>query len=705
MRDISGVTFLPHNIGWLDFESRAQVDIKVGTYRYATSADAILAAYAIGDAEPKVMASAFSGAPVQWSSMPREFHQHHARVIAGQAVWAAWNAGFDKAIWNYATDFPELPPEGIIDVMAQATAAGLPPDLDMAAKMAGVAFKKVKDGKKLMALFCLPGATATPLSHPTEWLAFREYARGDIAAMRAVFRVTRQLSAEEWQEYWAMERVNERGVYIDEKMVAQAARLAEEDKRRSCFELERLTECRVTSVDQVARLTDWLLRRLPPEGRGVLLKREEEIDEDGVITRPSKFTLTRAQVERLIALVADQRPDLTDVLRVLQIRLYGGSKTPTKFARAMAQAVDGVLYGQYVFNGAAQTGRASSKGVQIHNLARDTLPYEHEAIEALLGGANYDRFALLGDDSPVSRKLSLLIRPAFVPGGDDRTFVWSDWSQIEARVLPWLAGNQERLEIFRAVDDDPNVPDIYTRTAATLSHLPIGQITKPLRQRGKVAELALGFGGGVGALHAMGAGYGLHLSDDEAKTTVARWREANSWCVRFWADITDAVESALQVPFVPFIAGRVIYIYLPNYLGGSLLCMLPSGRALTYRDIRRERIAELDDDDKPTGKTSIKLRFSRGYGRVNLWHGMFCENIVQAVAADFLRGTLVRMEQEGFYTRLHTHDEILVECAEENAKHYADRLREVMQRGFDWSEGLPLMSEETISPYYTKVEA
>ena len=640
--------------------------------------------------------------------MPADFHRHHARVLRGEAVWAAWNAGFDKAIWNYATDYPELPPEGIIDVMAQAVAAGLPPDLSMAAKMAGGEHRKLASGKALIALFCTPkgykGVCGRPETHPKEWLEFAQYLMGDIDAMRDVFKRTRQLPIEEWREYWAMECVNERGVYVDEKMASHAALLAEEDRIRSRRDLASLSNGAVTTVDQVARLTTWLLEHLPPEGREILRKREEEVDEDGVVTRPAKFALTRAQVQRLIVLMKAKYPGLHKVTRALEIRLYGGSKTPAKFTRMQAQAVDGILYGQYVFNGAAQTGRASSKGVQIHNLARDTLPYEHDAIEALLSGANYEQFARLGDDSPVSRKLSLLIRPAFIPGGD-RMFVWSDWSQIEARVLPWLARDESRLDIFRAVDADKSVPDIYTRTASVLSHLPIEQITKPLRQRGKVAELALGFGGGVGALHAMGAGYGLHLEDDEAKETVRRWREANPWCVNFWSDITDAVESALELSGVPFIAGRLIYIYLAHYLGGSLLCVLPSGRCLTYRDIRRERVEELDDDDKPTGKTSIKLRFSRGYGRVNLWHGMFCENAVQAVAADCLRGTLVRLEERAFYTRLHTHDEIVIECAAENAGQYAGWLREEMQRGFDWSDGLPLMSAETVSPYYTKVEA
>ena len=697
----TGATFNINNIGFLDFETYSDCDIKAGTYRYATdpSTRVLLAGYAIGDDEPTPCSA------TDWLDMPADFHRHHARVIRGEAVWAAWNAGFDKAIWNYATDYPELEHRHIIDVMAQAVAAGLPADLSMASRMAGGEHTKVAGGKALIGLFCTlkghKGVCGTPASHPEEWALFRAYLRGDITSMRDVFQITRQLPRQDWQEYWAMERVNERGVYVDEKMVAHAARLAGEDSLRSRQELAQLTAGAVHSVDEIAKITRWLLERLPPEGRTILLVREQEIDDDGAITRPAKFALTRGQVQRLLVMMKAKYPGLHKVIRVLEIRLYGGSKTPAKFNKIQSSQVDGILYGQYVFNGAGQTGRASSRGVQIHNLARDTLKYEHEAVEALLASVNYEQFSRLGDDSPVSRKLSLLIRPAFIPGGT-RMFVWSDWSQIEARVLPWLAGDESRLDIFRAVDADKSVPDIYTRSAAAISHLPIDQVTKAIRQRGKVAELALGFGGGVGALHAMGAGYGLHLDDDEAKTIVTRWREANPWCVRFWSRLAQAVEDAMTQPGQFFSAGRVAYRYEPNYLGGSLLCVLPSLRVLTYRAIRYDRVEELDDDDQPTGQFSTKLRFARGYGRVNLWHGMFCENIVQAVAADCLRGTLVRLEQEGFYTRLHTHDEVVIECAAENAEHYAVRLREVMQRGFDWSRGLPLMSAETVSPYYTK---
>jgi DNA polymerase len=713
----SGATFAPDDICWIDFETRSGTDIAAGSYRYATEADAIVLAYAIGDGEVKtVSVTGFDGQTLVWEKdAPIELKTHFERASRGEAIFAAWNAGFDRAIWNYATvGFPEMEPFHIIDVMAQATAAGLPPDLDMASKVSRWA--KHDTGAHLVALFCTPkgykGVLGTPQSHPAEWQAFLDYARGDIEAMRSVFKHTKQLTLAEWREYWAMEAINARGVAIDMAMVAAAAKLAAEDKIRSREALARLTGGCVTTVDQVARITSWLLPQLPSAGIKELTKREEEIDaETGKSTKPAKLALTRKRIERLIALcergnTADYRTDYRAILSVLQIRKYGGSKTPAKFVRMLEQQVDGVLYGQYVFNGASQTGRASSRGVQIHNLARDTLPYEREAIDAI-GNIKYDELMLLGDDSPVARKLSLLIRPCFVPQGDN-VFVWSDWSQIEARIVPWLCDHHEgaraRLQLFRDVDADPSLPDLYTRTAADVSHIPVEQVTKPIRQRGKVAELALGFLGGVPALQNMAAGYGLHLTDEEAKVMVDRWRKANPWAQQFGNELWDAAHRAMGSPGQPHRAGRIWFRYQAEYLGGSLLCRLPSGRCLTYRDIRYQTVDVLDEDDKPTGKKRSELTFARGYGRVKAWPGLFVENFTQGTAADCLRGTLVRLVERNAPVRLHTHDEILLEVPKAEAAKTIVVLGILMRKGFDWSKGLPLMSEETIAYYYTKHE-
>ena len=698
-----GPTFALEDVGFIDFETRSPASIKAGTYRYASEASAIILSYALGDDPARTVAVKDFERGLGWFDLPLGLYAHHERVLAGKAIWSAWNAGFDRAVWNYSMlGSPLLEPHHVIDVMAQATASGLAPDLKAAAQQSG-SVHKVAEGSKLIKLFCLPGANATPASHPKEWGDFVRYAAGDVEALRSVFLGTRQLPLAEWREYWAMEAINQRGVGIDLDLVEHAAKLAAEDRVRSRNDLHALTNGSIFSVDQVTRMTTWLLERLPAEGRAILTEREEEVNEYGELVRPARFQLTRNRVERLIALCGTlNAPELNVPLRLLQIRLYGGSKTPAKFQKMLDSHVDGVLFGQYVFNGAAQTGRASSKGVQIHNLARDVLPDESTAIDAVVAGEPYEVLEAIGEDTPVARKLSLLIRPSFIPAAEDRVFVWSDWSQIEARILPWLAGDEKRLQIFRDVDADPKVPDLYTRTAADISHVPLAAVDKPIRQRGKVAELALGFGGGVGALQNMGAAYGLHLGDADARVIVERWRAANQWCVEFWQALKTAVDRALELPGTIQTAGRIRYTYKPDYLGGTLFAILPSLRLLTYRAIRYERVADLDEDDKVVGY-STHLRFARGHGRVKLWHGMLCENAVQAVAADVLRGTLRRLEESGaFDVRLHTHDEVLLECPLEAAEHVKTELRHVMQQGFDWSQGLPLMSEETVAYYYSK---
>ena len=361
------------------------------------------------------------------------------------------------------------------------------------------------------------------------------------------------------------------------------------------------------------------------------------------------------------------------------------------------------------------TGRASSRGIQIQNLVRKALSYEHEAIEAVLDGVDYDSFAALGDDTPVMRKLALLIRTVFVPAGSGNVFVGSDLGQIEARIGRWLPDTREAdaaLQVMRDCDADPKLPDIYVRAASSISNLPIEAIDEDTRQRGKIAELALLFGGSVGALQAMATGYGLYVADAEARETVKRWRDANQWCVRFWGKHDDeqsyglwgAALRALENPGKEQTAGRIRYIYLKDYLHGSLLCRLPSGRHLTYRGIKFEMVDELDDDDNVIGR-SRQLRFWKGRQRSKIWHGTLMENCVQAVAADVLRGILVRLEESSPGVRLQSHDEVLLEVAEGDADYAMRALRAIMRQPFEWSDDLPLMSDEKVMPYYSKWKA
>lgn len=342
--------------------------------------------------------------------------------------------------------------------------------------------------------------------------------------------------------------------------------------------------------------------------------------------------------------------------------------------------------------------------------------------------------------APTMKKLSLLLRPAFIaaPG---RTLVWGDFSNIEARVLPWLAaspGAEDKLDIFRKVDADPNEPDVYVRTAAELLGLDADELwswskdakhprheeAKNARQsHGKVPELSLGFGGGVGALMKMAVNYGVYLDEAVADRMVKSWRQANGWAKSFWGShgrngsygLWGAVNSAMEQPGAIQSVGRVAFVYDPSYLGGSLFCALPCGRLLTYPHIKWEW---REVEDKETGEKDDKyqLTYMKGYGRKALWYGVFAENVTQATAASVLRRTLKRLRYEEAFDRgvwhvleevapvvMHTHDEAVTEPAEAEWQLAARLLHKTMETNDEWDEGLPLAAELSCNWYYSKV--
>src|SRR5262249_33585350 len=529
---------------WLDFESAGALDLKAaGTLRYATDAStrAIVLAYAIGNSPARHWHA--DGAILDWNNAPDDLRAAFARG----AIFRAWNASFDSAIWNYATlGFPFLAPERVIDVMVQAGVSNLPTDLESASRALGGAGNQ-KDGKKLIRLFCVEGAA--PAAHLAEWERFLAYACQDVGAMRDVCRRTRPLPLEEWQQYWAFEHINRRGVAIDVPFVRRAAALAAEDAVAIGRRLAELTGGTVTTVNQAQRIAAWMHDHLTDAAmREVLMvgcPTADEDDEDEA--EDSKFSLTRDRVAHVLAMLEAKHANgglnsgETKAREAATLRLYGAGASPKKFARLAVQQVDGVLRDQYRFAGAPQTGRMSSKGAQIQNLVRDVID-EHGGNEAALvdmiaDGCDYAALAAASPvDMPVARKLALSVRPALVaePG---KVFVWRDWSAIEARVTPWLAnslGAEKVLDIFRANDADPTRPDIYTIAAADVLHKDPNAVTKTERGIGKVSTLALGFGGSVGALQSMALNYRIHLDDAEARRIVDAWREANPWAPEFW---------------------------------------------------------------------------------------------------------------------------------------------------------------------------
>jgi len=385
------------NICFFDTETRAlpgtgesDANVKTaGTYRYARNSFVIIATFAIGDGPVIEMAMehGFDGPRFRPVDAPSVLLEFHRRVERGEAWYAAWNAGFDRNVWNHGTKLPPLRVDDVIDVMAQATAANLPPSLHGASMVLGLA-GKLPEGKELIRLFSAPDG-AQPHEEPEKWRLFKEYALRDTALLRDIWRRTNALPMAEWEDYWVSERINERGVAVDVDLAARAAKIAAADKRRSGELLTRWTGGVVTAVTQTARIVDWVYEALPyAEARELMVTQWDEDkdasgDEEADLV-PAKMSVARDRIAALLAFFAarEQTHGLTDadrtIVDVLTVRQFGGSSSPGKFAKMVDQHVGGRLHGQYVFNGAPQTGRFSSKGVQVHNLTRSTLG-EHEA--------------------------------------------------------------------------------------------------------------------------------------------------------------------------------------------------------------------------------------------------------------------------------------------------------------------------------------
>lgn len=377
------------DICFVDTETRAapgtaplDADVtECGTYRYfAAGAFVNVLTYAIGNGSVRdwSLDDGFEHR-LNWHAAPLALKAFHRRVVAGEAWFAAWNAGFDRNAFSSGLQGGvAFPPEHFLDVMAQATASNLPPSLEGAATSLGLEGKQ-GDGRALIKLFA-PADGGTPQTHPVEWARYKSYGRQDTDQLREVFRHTRPLPLEEWQEYWASERVNARGMAVDLPYVERAAAVAAADKRRTNALLKQLSGGKITTVNQHQRIADWLWNTLPyPEVREILTSESVEDPDDENDLLVTKLSVKRDRVERLIAFLRDldRRVGLTDIdevgLQICELREFGASAAPLKFSTILRQHNDGLLQGQYVFNGAQQTGRFSAKGVQVHNLTRQAL--------------------------------------------------------------------------------------------------------------------------------------------------------------------------------------------------------------------------------------------------------------------------------------------------------------------------------------------
>ena len=647
---------------WIDFETRSECDLgSAGVYNYAQDAttDVLCMAYAFGDEDVVV-----------WT--PDQPFPERVRSHTGQI--RAHNAAFERLIFWYVLQI-NFRLEQFYCTAAQARSNCAPGSLEDAGRFAGAGMRKDHKGAQLVRKCCLP-----PFKHtPQDMQDLFAYCAQDVRAMRAVSLAMRQLSDDELTDYHVNERINDRGVLVDVDLCHAAMKYSEAERVDIEARVVELTEGMVTSV-RSSKLRTWVLDRLGPEARKLAVSHK------GGEAKDSIDKTVRAN------LLAMENPDEIPpvVAEVIQCADDLWASSTAKFGRlaSLADVEDRRVRGAFVFAGGAATGRASSYGAQVHNFPRKSAKRPDELRHAMVRG-----HALVPTHGTrITDILKSMLRPAVLPA-PGRSFVVADWSAIEGRVNPWLSASpagDAKLDIFRERLDP------YKVNAASTYGVQYLDVTDEQRQVGKVQELALGFGGGVGAFSAMGRVYGVRFEEAQSRRIVDAWRRANPWAVTFWSDLERAYMSALRHPGHEFSAGRVTYIYDRQHLW----YMLPSGRVLCYP------YARIEGEDLTYAKAAWKpAADATEWPRARLWRGLACENVTQAAAHDILRHALRELDVAGRDRTtsdvvLHVHDEIVIETdAPELAKVELER---IMTTPPAWAEGLPLAVEAKVMQRYGK---
>lgn len=680
----------------LDWETYSESDLrKVGAEVYARhkSTDILACSYSI------------DGGPVKrWRlGDPYPFRElHQGRIYA-------WNASFEKAIWNHVAarryGWPQLDVHMFICTAALARLCSLPGKLENAARILELRTKKDMEGHNLMLQLCRPRMKGFkderafhpdgPRSHhtPDKIARLERYCDDDVRAEMQILSLLPEPAQADIDNYHVNERINERGLPVDLDFAHVAVTFAAEEKEWFCEQLAEITNGKVTSPSQHVRIKEWIMPRLSDDAYDMTLSYDKG---------EKKMSMDKATRENLLLEEALQPGFLdADVAEFVDILDQAGKSTIAKYQAMIDRSITAPgdymprAHGVYMFAGGQQTGRFSSTGIQVHNLYRlsDKDPLYHNAgrvMDAMItGDADAVRGQLDAKGNPVHaiHTLAKLVRPTICgcPDGS-MDLVWGDWSAIEARVLPWLSKDKralERLEIFATGED------IYVHTAKALG--------LEDRQTGKVVELACGFGGGEGSFQAMAKVYGVQVASHTAQTMVKAWREANPWASDFWQALSEASIAAVETPGIAFAAGRLWFEYDRDALGGigALWMTLPSKRRLCYPGARIELVRTKWGGEK-YAVTAMKAAWkpkegAKEWPRVALWHGLLAENPTQAAAADLLLDGLYECEAAGLAVVGHTHDEIMLESS--RPKRDAALLKQIMEENPPWAAGLPLAAE------------
>lgn len=655
-----------HRVMGVDIETYSSVDLlEAGVYAYveAPDFDILLISYIFddwGEDDVKTI-DCFDADP----DMMAEFCE---ALLDPQIVKTAFNANFERTCLAKWLQKP-MPPEEWRCTMVKALTLGLPGNLAGAGEALGLPPEKLKDpqGKALIQFFskpCKPTRTNgqrtrnLPQHDPAKWQLYKGYNRQDVVTEQEILRkLSIYKTPESEQELWALDQhMNDNGVALDIPMVEKIVEYDTRRRQELQEEAQELTGLK--NPNSLAQLKRWLA-------------------EQGVeMTSVTKDTIAEALRD----------PDLPDVVRrVLEIRTALGKTSVAKYSTMLvAHCQDHRLRGILQFYGANRSGRWAGRLVQTHNLAKNTLPDLALARELAAEGDFETMGTLFGETAFV---FSELIRTAFIPSEGCR-FIVSDFSAIEARVLAWLAGEEWVLEAFR------NGKDIYCETASMMYHVPVEKhgANSHLRQKGKVAVLACGYQGGVGAMKRMDKGGSI--PEDELQSVVDQWRQANSNSVKLWRTCELAARTAIEEHRTVRLKNGLAF----GYINGNLFIKLPGGRKLCYWNTR----LKLDPRD---GREHIVYmgvnQDTKQWGETETYGGKLVENIVQATARDCLAISMQRVAALGYNIVMHVHDEIIVDCPIEDTG-AMERINACMAEPIPWAPGLPLRGDGYETPFYMK---
>ena len=652
----------------IDIETKSDKDIsKCGVYAYTDTPyfDILLFAYSIDGQSVQVVDTANGeeipenvlAALADKNVVKRAFNCNFERVCLSKYLRKNHPQYFQSYSIDEDTVGDFLNPESWHCSMIHARTLGLPSSLAEVGKVLGIEQQKMAEGKALIKFFCVPYDTidGVPQFHdskdyPDKWEIFKAYNKRDVEAELEIDRKLSRFPVPDfiWQEFYLDQEINDRGILVDMQLADKAICLDAEAKEELTTEMQRLTG--VENPNSVYQLLDWL------ETQGY-----------------KSDSLGKAQVQELIKTAKEP------VKSVLQMRLQLSKSSVKKYTAMKNTACsDNRARGMFSFYGASRTGRWAGRNVQLQNLPQNHLPDLTEAKELVKYGS-FEDIQMLYDDVPDT--LSQLIRTAFIPR-QGMKFIVADFSAIEARVIAWLAGEEWRMKAFA------NGEDIYCASASKMFGVPVVKHGENghLRQKGKVAELACGYGGSVGAMKAMGAD-ALGLSDTELKQIVTDWREASPHITELWWAVDRAVKKAIKEKTSTETHGLKF-----SYEAGFLFIELPSGRRLAYA---KPRIGENQFGGESV--TYMGINAQKKWDRLESYGPKFVENCTQGIARDLLMYSMQTLSH--CFIVAHVHDEMIIEASKDMS---LEEVCQQMARTPKWAEGLILRADGYECEFYKK---